>query len=265
MTEVGFQEAREQKSQSKTLRKAVRVLDSYSLDNPEWGIRELARHLDMSPTTVYRLVATLHAAGLLEQDEETQRYSLGPKTMKLASIYARVNPLPDIAERIFEEYSSRFEYNFYLGKLNNFEVVYLAVLDGRGPVKIVVEPGGSISLSSTALGKALLAYQDQEFVDAYLANTTLTRYTERTIADPELLRAHLHQVRDQGYAINDGEHYDAVGAVGVPILSEDGAAELGVSLAYPRHWLASVEVPIEELVELAKEIAEKISLRTELS
>lgn len=250
-------------SKSQTLEKAIRILDAFSLENPSWGIRELGRSLDMNPTTIYRIVATLNSAGFLEKDPETQRYTLGPKFIRLAETYSRLNPLTSVAQKIFEKYADQFEYNFYLGKLNNFEVVYLSVLDGRGPIKIVVEPGGSTTLHSTALGKVLLAFQDESFINAFLLNVPLIAFTPRTITDPAKLRSHLQQIRTQQYAINDGEHYEAIGAVGVPVISRSGKVNLGISLAYPRHLILDENYSIDSLIKLAKEITNEFSLHVD--
>lgn len=246
-------------SKSQTLDKAIQILDNFTIEKPIWGIRDLGRDLGMTPTTIYRIVATLNAHGFLEQDRETQRYTLGPKFVKLASIYTRLNPLPDTAMKIFERYSNRFNYNIYLGRLSNFELIYLAVLDGRGPIKIVVEPGGTTTLHSTAMGKVLLAYQNSAFIDEYFENTELETFTQRSITNPEQLRLHLEKIRKQGYAVNDGEHYDAIGAVGVPVIEKSGEVQLGVSLAYPRSMIVEETLHVDNLVRLAKEISQEIS------
>jgi IclR family KDG regulon transcriptional repressor len=244
-----------------SLTKAIQILESFTIEKPKWGIRELGRSLNMTPATVHRLVSTLSAVGFLEQDSETQRYTLGPKLIKLASIYTIVNPLPNIAQKIFEKYSSKFAYNFYLGKLNNFELVYISVLDGRGPIRIVVEPGVSTTLHSTALGKVLLAYQDEKYIEDFVNNIPLIAYTSRSITDPIQLRAHLKQIKEQRYAQNIGEHYDEIGSVAVPIIEKSGRVQFGVSLAYPRQLIPNDSVCVDELVELAREIADEILIR----
>ena len=100
----------------------------------------LGRALKINPTTVYRVVRTLYNAGYLEQNKQTLSYSLGPEVLKLANIYSYHNPLPLVAQRVFESFTSRFEHNFFLATLSRFEVIYLAVLDGKGPIKVAVTP-----------------------------------------------------------------------------------------------------------------------------
>jgi IclR family pca regulon transcriptional regulator len=249
---------------SKTLAKGIMILESFSAVQPDWGIRDLARELGFHPAIVHRLVATLHNAGYLEQDPQSRRYALGPRVMKLAALYTQQNPLQAIARKVFESFSDRFEYNFYLGTLSaGFEVIYLAALDGRGPIKIVVEAGGRINLHTTALGKMLLALQHDEYIQEFIEVTQLERFTPRTITDPQTLWAQIRQIRRSGFAVNDGEHYEEVAAVAVPLSLRARPFKASISLAYPRLLVPTDLPPIEELVAIAREIADQITRRSE--
>jgi DNA-binding IclR family transcriptional regulator len=244
---------------SQTLARALQVLEAFDTHQPEWGVRELGRKLELNPTTVHRIVATFLNAGYLEQNPETSRYSLGPKVVKLASLYAHQNPLSKIARRVFETYADRFEHNFYLGALNNYEMVYLAALDGRGPIKVVADIGGTTALHSIALGKILLAFQDDEYIQGYIDSTGLPAYSSLTITETDILWQEIREIRKQRYAINKGEHFEQVGAVGVPIQDALGRVTLAVSLAYPQHLVSQEHLSIEDIISLAQEVAEEIS------
>jgi DNA-binding IclR family transcriptional regulator len=245
-----------------SLAKAIQVLDAFDNSHQEWGIRELSRQIGVNPTTVYRIVNTLSNAGYLEQDADTSRYSLGPKVMRLANLYLHHNPLPNIANQVFETFADRFQYNFYLGTLNNFQLVYLAVYDGRGPIKIVVETGGIISVHTTAMGKVLLAHQDDDYIHRFLETVPMVRYTSRSITTKEGIWEQIDKIRQQGYALNDGEHYEEVGAVGVPVFNHPTRVTMAVALAYPRQLEQDHRIEINSLVDLAHEVASEIALRS---
>lgn len=251
---------------NKSLAQALEVLDAFSAQSPERGIRDLGRELAINPATIYRIARTLVDAGYLEQNPSTHNYSLGPKVLKLANIYNYHFPLPTIARRIFESYADRFEHNFYLATLNHYEVIYLATHSGSGPLKVAAEPGLSLPLHSNALGKILLAQKSDEFIRTYLHNTKLTAFTSRTIADPDELWAQIYDVRRLGYAINDGEQYDAIGAVAVILYDVKGRLlNLALSLTYPRHYVHDGTLKILEMIELGREIAAEVAQRCDLS
>lgn len=254
----GF-EAKEQPSQ--TLARGLLILESFDSERSEWGVRELSRALNLNPATVHRLVTTLANAGYLEQGAETQRYTLGPKIVTLAELYMRHNPIESTARNVFRRFVDRFPYSFYLGKLFGFEIVYLATYDGHAPLKVVVETGATIALHSTAIGLCLLAQQDESYLNSFLARGELVRYTPTTVTDPNELRQRLAKIKEAGYAVNNGEHYEDVGAVGAPIILPGRRVEYGVSLSYPQLLVNEGRINIPELARLTREVADEIGSR----
>lgn len=246
---------------SQGLAKALEILNTFSDQKPEWGIRELGRELGINPTTIYRLVKTMVDGGYLEKDPEKQTYSLGPRVLKLADVYQHYNPLPIIGRKVFESYADKFEHTLYLGCLNNYEVIYLAIQDGRAPIRVMIEPGASTGLHSTALGKILLAFSTDEFIDEFLKTHKLNSYSPRTITDPQELWNQIREIRKNKYAINDGEQYPDVGSLGVPVPEKGRQCRFAVSLGYPRNLITENRITIEQLVPIAQEIAQEIAIR----
>lgn len=247
---------------TQTLAKGLKILEVFSAQQPTWGIRDLARELDMNPATVSRMVHTLKSAGYLTQDPETQRYALGPVVMKLASLYMHQNPLPEVARRIFESYAERFEYNFYLGTLSHYQVIYLAVLDGRGRIKVMVETGGSTGLHTTALGKVLLAFQSDEFIDTFIKHSGLLPFSKNSITNADVLWQQIREIRRTRLAINKGEHFEDIAAIAAPVFGRHGQIIAGVSMAYPRYLYPDLDAYEAQLAPLLREIAGEINAYT---
>lgn len=251
----------ENQTRNKTLANALGILEKFAGNDMRWGVRELARETENSPATVYRILATFATAGYLEKDVCNDEYRLGPKIMLIAESYINQNPVEKIARDVFQSYSRRFEHNLYLAQMLNDEVVYLATHEGRGPIIISSTPGVSVELYCTALGKALLAAQDDAYVDNYLKQTKLKAYTAMTITDPEKLRAAIEEIRSVGYAINHGERFQGVGSIGVCLPECCKAKQMAVSIAYPTFFLENHTLELPALIELTQQIADEIASR----
>jgi hypothetical protein len=61
---------------SRSLLAGLLMLASFPTDGSYLGNAEIARILDMNPSTTHRYVSTLVAVGLLERDPTTRRYRL---------------------------------------------------------------------------------------------------------------------------------------------------------------------------------------------
>jgi DNA-binding MarR family transcriptional regulator len=76
--EVLFQEPRQMEDSrlSRSLLAGLLMLACFPSDGAYLGNAEIARMLDMNPSTTHRYVSTLVAVGLLERDPATRRYRL---------------------------------------------------------------------------------------------------------------------------------------------------------------------------------------------
>jgi DNA-binding IclR family transcriptional regulator len=61
-------------TETQSLHRAIAILDCFRDIQPQLGVREIARQLELHPSTVGRMLATLTSLGILNQDPETHRY-----------------------------------------------------------------------------------------------------------------------------------------------------------------------------------------------
>src|SRR5690606_32635483 len=68
---------------------AIRILKAFSETEVELGISLLSQRLGLAKSTVHRLVSTLAAEGLLEQNEATGKYRLGLELFAMGALVRR--------------------------------------------------------------------------------------------------------------------------------------------------------------------------------
>ena len=76
-------------------------------------------------------------------------------------------------------------------------------------------------IHSSAVGKALAAYLDEEAVDKILENHPMVRATDNTITTPKMFKKFLASVRETGYAIEDEEEEVGGRCLGAPIFQSE--------------------------------------------
>jgi len=98
---------------------AIALLKSFSEEETEIGVSNLARRLGVSKSTVHRLAMTLVSSGMLEQNPENGKYALGIGLFHLGALVRRRMNISSEAR----------PYLFQLREITR-ETVLLAVMDG---------------------------------------------------------------------------------------------------------------------------------------
>jgi DNA-binding IclR family transcriptional regulator len=242
--------------------KAIAILKQFSTTEPQLGMSELARRLDLSKSTAHRLLGSLLKAGMVAQDPGTRRYMLGREAVQLGYTAIYSDPLLHVA----------LPYLHYLaGQLS--EAVYLAERRGleAAPVLQVLSPViqeqlgwyTTIPLHSTSAGKVLLAYSAEGVLQAVL-DEGLARDTEYTITDPAELRKQVQRVREDGHAMCFEEEELGYNGVGVPVKNPEGQVIAALAIAGPSYRLTRDQAvaSVEKLKAISGEITRKLeSLR----
>lgn len=243
-----------------SLDKALDLLDA--IGNAPRGLSqaELAAQCDLPKTTVYRLLASLVARGLLRRDPLRRVYCLGFRCFEYArQAYA----MPDLVAAAGAELRALRDLTgetSYLAALDGLEVVSLERCDGAHSQRSAATLGQRKPLHCTSQGKALLAALPAARRDALIREIALPSHTTRTITDRRRLQAELKVVAARGYAIDDEEIVDGMRCCGAAIVDAHGEVRGAISVAGPAFRLthARVELLGPELVQAARRIGAQL-------
>ena len=224
------------------------------------SVRQLARIVRLPPASVHRLLTTLVAMGWVDQNIHTGRYRLGTRLQGIGSIGLITNPVVQNGKTFLVRLATLTDHDAVLSTLVGGRVVHLARIQGARGRAGEFEPGVSQPAHAMADGKVLLAFLPLE-ERRRIFDAGLRTYTSRTITDPELLEDELAEVRRRGYAIDHGERFEGMGAVGVPVLGSDGMPLLAM-LTIGRLELDDerLEWIAQQMLSLAHEMSEQLIL-----
>lgn len=216
----------------KSLAKAMRVLECFSMEKPELGITEIAVLLGVNKSTVHNIVSTFESMGYLAQNRETGKYYLGLNLLHFSYIINNHIGFRKFFLPYMKEIARQSNETVYLGIPHEKEVLYIECLLPHAAPGARNILGERAQMHCTGLGKAMLAFQPEAKRLAY-TKTPLTRYTENTITDPDALHADLACTRARGYSIDNMEHEYGIICIGVPVLGNDGTVVAAISISAP--------------------------------
>ncbi len=247
------------KGRSQTIERATLLLACFSAEEPHLSLAQLATKVGLNQSTVYRYVATLQAAGLLERDERRGGYQLGLRVIELSHIV--LNQL-DVRKHALEEMDRlRDEQDALVSLAVLFEgdVLHIAHAVPAGWPRWHTTVGRRAVAHCTALGKTLYAYRSWEDVRRTIAQYGWRPYTPRSITAFDRLDVELTAIRERGYAVDDEERRRDQVCIGVPVFDHTGRAVAALSLSKHRDSL-----PPDARARLAvrvREAADRVSFR----
>jgi IclR family transcriptional regulator, acetate operon repressor len=237
------------RSGSQSVERALAVLQHIAQADDDVGVSEIAIRTGLSISTAHRLIQALRGAGLVSQDERTERYHLGPGAVALGRRaearlgFDRLLPhLRTLGAKTGESIS--------LGTRVGTEMLVVLHVDSPHPLRFDLAPGTRAPIHASAIGKVLLAFAPDPAAEV-AALGPLPAVTAATLTDPDALVADLATTRRRGWALNDGERDVGVRTVASPLLGADGTAWAGVAVQGP-----AARLPDDRLAELAALLVE---------
>lgn len=194
------------------------------------GVTEIAGELGISKSAAFRLLTTLEARGLVEQDSERGKYAIGYTAVLLAAGSARVRSIAKMSHAVCQQLALEVGETVNVAVPDGTEVLTVDQALGDAAVMAIDWVGKRQPLHATAVGKVFLASMPRDRIAEFLREP-LTAHTPETITDPGELAAQLDQVRDVGYATTYEEYEIGLAAVAMPIrdLTEQVVAAITIS------------------------------------
>lgn len=211
---------------------ALRILQEFSNSKTVVYVSELAVVLDVSKSTISRLVRTLEAEGFLEKDTLTQGYILGKRLLTIAGILVNSNEIYREVGPVLSDLVQKTNESAQIAALDKGEVFYIYKITGPYYSNVNTQIGASNPLHATSTGKLLLAYEDERIVDEVLEQAR-EAYTEHTITNPIQFREELKKIRRQGYSLSVEELTLGNYSLAFPVRGFDGRVVCAISISGP--------------------------------
>lgn len=213
-----------------TVHNALALLDAFSIERPEWGVRELARAYALPQATASRLVSALCNEGFLAQTP-AKRYRLNLMLREIGFSATRGSELYDVA--LPEAVRVRRECGLAttISVLDGIDVVVLERL-GAFDGEHDRSPRRRWPAYATSGGKAILAFSADAFVDEVLRRAN-EACTPHTLTQSAALTSALDDVRRDGHAGEIEESQIGWRGLGVPIFNALGACAGALSVEMP--------------------------------
>ncbi len=228
------------------LANGLRAIEAFETGRRNMTLSEVAERAGLSRATARRSLHTLCALGYAEHDGK--HFRLTPRVLKLGYMFISTAPLPKLAQPILEHIGTTTGRPTFLGVLDGFDVVFLAVYFSSAmprPAPALVNVGGRLPALASASGRVLLAARSDAEVERFIRKAGAPkRVTLATKTRSDELLVEIRRVRTAGYAIADKEVDLGSRSVAVPVVTSTGSVAAAISVSFP-----SGGEPLQALVD----------------
>jgi IclR family acetate operon transcriptional repressor len=233
---------------TQAISRAFALLNLFRDEGGDLGVVQLAERLGLTLSTAHRLARALVLEGYLAQDEDRERYRLGPQSLLLGQAAQKAMGI-QVARPVMQRLADSTHESVNLGLLDGDHAIVIQRIESSQPLRFSMEVGTRIELHATSMGKSLLAFNDdlRAFVDGL--DERLLQLTNKTHATKTSLRADLEQIRRRGWSTDDEESMLGVRCVAAPVLDTSGQARAAVAIQAP-----AVRMPDSRLDQLGPEV-----------
>lgn len=218
---------------TRSLERAFALLDCFTPEHPELGVREIARKVNLSSSTAGRLLAAMKELGILRQNPTTRAYALGGKVLAWAGVYSASLDVRTLALPALNELQRSTRETVSLYVLEGNERVCVERIESTLSIRFSYRLGQRLPLYAGAAGKAILAFLPPDWRAEILTNTPLQAFTNATLTSLDTLEAELAKIRQQGFAISYGEWTADAAGVAAPILDRQGVVQAAINISGP--------------------------------
>lgn len=222
------------------LERQLQILELLSAHPRGLSFTDIRNELNLPKASANRLLKNLINAGCVQNEFETgsaiavnsNMYLLGDRIKKL--LRGVVDPEQTIAvsQAALHELAKEANETAFLSVLRGDRVENLVMALPAKDAHGYVNPGRIVPAHAAAAAKAIFAFQKEENWDRILT-PPLTQLTDKTITDPDKVRAEYRHIRSYGIAYCREEIDSGLMAIAAPIHLEQLGVIYAVSIVGP--------------------------------
>ncbi len=236
---------------NRTALRTIEILKLISKRPDGITLDEICGKLDLPKTSAYDIVTTLAETKMVNVTRgQKQCYTIGLTAYRIGVSYTNHLDVVRTVEPVLKEFSRNVGKTVFFGVRSDDEIVYLCKSEPENPIITTATVGTKNPIYCTSLGKAILAFTEEETKEELLERIVLVKKTEQTITTKAALRKELEQVRKKGYALDAREIEDHMECAGAPVFGRDGSVLGAISVS-------SLYKPTEDYETLGRIVREK--------
>lgn len=209
------------KYRAPALEKGLEIIEYLALQPAPQSQSEIASGLNRSPNEIYRMLVSLETRGYILRDPISSKYALTLKLYYLSHRHSYIEKLRSASLQPMKQTSLEIQQPCHLAVIFNDKVLVVAYSKSPRPIAVMIEEGNLYNILTTASGKILLSFlEENERSNILMNNEQYQRFSDKQQIQFE---NELRQIKKQGYVEMSSTYAQGIVNFAVPIGDTSGA------------------------------------------
>lgn len=235
------------------LEKGFDVIELLATVQTGLTISEIAQRLGRSISEIFRIIIVMERRGWLHKDAESDRYRVTYKLLDIAYRATPAHALAVVAVPVMHDLAHSANQSCHLVVRADSQGMVIQRQENSGPVGFGMRLGAVIDLAASCSGHVLLAFVDDDRIDAIIEALPPSSITA------ERLRERLRVVRDQGYELQPSARTAGVTDISYPVFGFDRRIVAALTVPFLATIDGSQTASVDQTRLLLRDAAERIS------
>lgn len=213
--------------------RAMRILEALAEDEGGLTLAEIADRTHLPASTAHRLLTTMEERRFVMFEGAENVWLIGRQAHSVGSSFTRRTHFIAAALPFLRALRDRTRETVNLAVVEAGEVVILHQVESREIVRAITRPGGRIPMTSSGLGKAIMAHYAPSEAASIVRKFGLPRRTPKSLVRAQDVFAELDRIRHKGFALDDEEAASGLRCVASAVFNADGEPLCAISLSAP--------------------------------
>ncbi len=215
------------------LERGIRILQALSDQQQGVSLSDLARKVEMPPSTTHRFLATLQSHGFVVSAEQNQLWSIGIGAFRVGNSYLNRTNLVEAAQAPLRQLMEQTGETANLGIADQGFIVFISQIETQNPIRAMFRAGARSQMHASGIGKAMLAHMPRAEVEKLVETNGLPKFTAQTLTTNQALFCDLEVSAARGWAFDNEERYKGMRCVASAVFDRLGAPVAGISVSGP--------------------------------
>jgi IclR family acetate operon transcriptional repressor len=237
--------------------RALLIIETLAEDDEGYRLTDLAVRTGLSTSTVHRLLTTLEKRRFVQFDRGESMWHIGAQSFAVGSTFVRRRNFVTQALPYLRKLRDQTRETANLAVVDDGAMVVLTRVESREIMRSVTKVGGRVPMVASGLGKALLSTYSEENVFAIIRREGMPRLTSKSIVRAGELCKSLHDIRQQGYSVDDEEALIGLRCVSAVVYDDCSEPLAAISVSGKASRVPNERLPI--LGKLVQEVAAELT------